>query len=147
MKTNLFVGCDSLERVEQRFLELSKVFSGQEEIMGSIKADYSVLKQTHSISKPVKTIKNQATMNGMVDALHSKVKSEDVHVEIIKDWLWVSGKTYDARDALKELGFRYSADKKSWYWRDDEKRIIGKHDPLPIEEIRSKYGSREVILL
>ncbi|MCU0457655.1 MAG: hypothetical protein MUE37_01000 [Bacteroidales bacterium] len=147
MKTNLFVGCDSLEKVEQRFQELSKVFSGQNEMMGLIKADYTVLRQTHSISKQGETAKGKLTMNAMVDALHSKVKSEGIHVEIIKDWLWVSGKTFEARDDLKELGFRYSSDKKSWYWRDDEKRITGKHDPLSFDEIRSKYGSREVILL
>ena len=147
MKTNLFVGCDSLEKVEQRFQELSRVFSGQNEMMGLIKADYTVLRQTHSIPKPAETAKGKLTMNAMVDALHSKVKSEGIHVEIIKDWLWVSGKTFDVRDDLKELGFRYSSDKKSWYWRDDEKRITGKHDPLSFDEIRSKYGTREVILL
>ena len=147
MKTNLFVGCDSLEKVEQRFQELSRVFSGQNELMGLIKAEYTVLRQTHSISKPVETAKGKFTMNAMVDALHSKVKSDGIHVEIIKDWLWVSGKTFDVRDDLKELGFRYSADKKSWYWRDDEKRITVKHDPLSFDEIRSKYGTREVILL
>lgn len=147
MKTNLFVGCDSLEKVEQRFQELSRVFSGQNEMMGLIKADYTVLRQTHSIPKPAETAKGKLTMNAMVDALHSKVKSEGIHVELIKDWLWVSGKTFDVRDDLKELGFRYSSDKKSWYWRDDEKRITGKHDPMPFNEIRSKYGTREVILL
>lgn len=147
MKTNLFVGCDSLEKVEQRFQELSRVFSGQNEMMGLIKADYTVLRQTHSIPKPAETAKGKLTMNAMVDALHSKVKSEGIHVEIIKDWLWVSGKTFDVRDDLKELGFRYSSDKKSWYWRDDEKRISGKHDPMPFNEIRSKYGTKEVILL
>ena len=147
MKTNLFVGCNSTKEVEQRFQELSRVFSGQNEMMGLIKADYTVLRQTQAISKPVETAKGKLTMNAMVDALHSKVKSEGIHVEIIKDWLWVSGKTFDVRDDLKELGFRYSSDKKSWYWRDEEKRITGKHDPLSFDEIRSKYGTREVILL
>ena len=147
MKTNFFVGCDTLERVEQRFLELTKVFAGQNEMLGLIHADYTVLKGTHSIAKPVETNKVQPTMNQMIDALHSKIKSDGIQVEIIKDWLWVSGKTFDVRDELKELGFRYSSDKKSWYWRDDEKRISGKHDPLPFNEIREKYGSREVILL
>ncbi|MBE0675304.1 MAG: hypothetical protein IH591_11630 [Bacteroidales bacterium] len=114
MKTNFFVGCSIISEVEQRFSELSKVFSGQEEMLELIKADYSVLKQTHSIAKPADTNKVQTTMNQMIDALHSKVKSEGIHVEIIKDWLWVSsGKTYDVREELKELGFRYSSDKKA----------------------------------
>ena len=147
MKTNFFVGCSTFSEIEQRFTELSKVFSGQAEMLGLIKTDYSLLKQTHLIDKPADTNMGQATMNQMIDALHAKVKSEGIQVEIIKDWLWVSGKTFEVRDALKEMGFRYSSDKKSWYWRDDEKRISGKHDPLPFNEIRSKYGSREVILL
>lgn len=85
MKTNLFVGCDALDKVEQRFIELSKVFAGQNEMLALIKADYSVLKQTHSNSKPVETNKGQATMNQMIDALHAKVHSEGIQVEIIKD--------------------------------------------------------------
>ena len=148
MKTNFFFNCNALDKVEQRFSELTKVFSGQEEMMGLIRADYTVLKQTLSIAKPADTNKGQATMNQMIDALHSKIKIEGLQVEIIKDWLWISsGKTYDVREELKELGFRYSSDKKAWYWRNDEKRITGKHDPLSFDEIRSKYGSREVILL
>jgi hypothetical protein len=147
MKTNFFVGCDSLERVEQRFIELTKVFAGQNEMLGLIHADYTVLKGTHSIAKPADTNKDQVTMNDMIDALHAKVKSEGIQVEIIKDWLWVSGRTFDIRNELKELGFRYSSDKKAWYFRNEEKRVSGKHDPLPFNEIREKYGSREVILL
>ena len=115
--------------------------------MGLIRADYLVLKQTHSIAKPTDTNKGQVTMNDMIDALHAKVKSEGIQVEIIKDWLWVSGRTFDIRNELKELGFRYSSDKKAWYFRNEEKRVSGKHDPLPFNEIREKYGSREVILL
>jgi hypothetical protein len=148
MKTNFFVGCSTISEVEQRFSELSKVFSGQAEMLGLIKADYSVLKQTHSIAKPSDTTKGQVTINDMIDALHGKIKSDGINVEVVNNWLWISGKkTFEFRDFLKDLGFRYSSDKKAWYWRDNENRITGKHDPVSFDEIRSKYGSREVILL
>jgi len=147
MKTNLFLGCKTSDEVDQRYQELSRVFTCQDEMLKAIKAEYSVLMETLKIAKPVDATKKKVTMNDMIDALHGKVKSDAVNVEVIKDWLLVSGKTFDVRDALKELGFRYSSDKKSWYWRADEKKITIAHEPLPFDLIREKYGSKEVILL
>ena len=147
MKTNLFLGCKTTDEVDQRYQELSRVFTCQDEMLKAIKAEYSVLMETLKITKPAEPTKEKVTMNDMIDALHGKVKSDAVNVEVIKDWLWVSGKIFDVRDALKELGFRYSSDKKSWYWRADEKKITIAHEPLSFDLIREKYGSKEVILL
>jgi len=49
------------------------------------------------------------------------------------------------KEALKQLGFRYSPDKKSWYWRSEEDRSSNEK-PIPLEMIREKFGSQQVAL-
>ena len=38
-------------------------------------------------------------------------------LEMCGSWLWVSGNTIDHKEQLKELGLRYSPNKKMWYYR------------------------------
>jgi hypothetical protein len=49
------------------------------------------------------------------------------------------------KEALKQLGFRYSPDKKSWYWRSEEDRSSNEK-PIPLDMIREKFGSQQVVL-
>jgi hypothetical protein len=51
--------------------------------------------------------------------------------------------TFAVREGLKQPGFRYSPDKRSWYWRAESDRSSNEK-PVPIEMIRTKYGSNEV---
>ena len=41
-------------------------------------------------------------------------------VEIVGSWVWVSGDTYNNRDALKTAGYRWAARKSAWYWHPDD---------------------------
>jgi DNA repair protein RadC len=57
-----------------------------------------------------------------------------------EDWLWISGKTFQVKDTLKELGFRYSPNKRCFYYRQSNHRS-GNQEPLAFETIRELYGS------
>jgi len=46
---------------------------------------------------------------------------------------------------LKELGFRYSANKLSWYYRQSDQKSSNT-EPIPFEMIREKYGASVVAL-
>lgn len=68
-----------------------------------------------------------------------------VSVELCGSWLWVTGNTRPVKDALKELGFRFSANKKAWYWRDPSQpyhRRGRRH--YNMEEIRDLHGSQKL---
>ena len=65
-----------------------------------------------------------------------------IAVELCGRWIWVSGATFEIKDTLKDLGFRFSGSKKAWYWRDEEdacRKRTGKS--LSLEEIRERFGS------
>ena len=64
----------------------------------------------------------------------------DLELEMCGSWLWISGKTYDCKDKLKELGLRFSPNKRMWYFRPSGEES---HSSKPVDMgwIRSKYGS------
>ena len=147
MKINQFFGCTSTDEVQLRFDELSKVFADQDEILQILKSEYSTLMNVLSASesKPVEIVKENASISEKIIELQEKVKQEGLRLEIVGQWLWLSGATFAVKDVLKALDFRYSPDKKSWYWRSDENRSSNEK-PIPLEMIREKYGTNVVAL-
>ena len=71
------------------------------------------------------------------------ISIDDIMIEIIGSWVWVTGNTFPHKETLKNLKFRYSKSKKAWYFHDDGYTKIGKKT-FTLDEIRSLYGS-EVI--
>lgn len=68
---------------------------------------------------------------------------EDVLVEIIGSWIWISGNTRPVKETLKLKGFRFSNNKKSWYWHyGDYFKGNGRH--MSLDDIRKLFGSRKV---
>ena len=65
---------------------------------------------------------------------------DGVELEICGSWLWASGCTYPFRAELKNAGFRFSSNKKMWYWHDGEYRRHSKKN-LAMDEIRDRHGS------
>lgn len=39
-------------------------------------------------------------------------------IEIRGSWIWLSGNTYDHKDELKRIGFRFSREKREWFWHE-----------------------------
>ena len=66
---------------------------------------------------------------------------QDIDVELCGSWIWVSGNTKEYKELLKELGFKFSGNKKMWYWQNDGVRRYHKK-AWTIDEIRQAYGSK-----
>lgn len=148
MKTNvnMFFGCTSASEIQLRYDELSKIFIDQEEMLQAIKTEYSTLMSVLTESKPVEEVKEEvSTLSDIIKVLQEKVNPEGLKLEIVGKWLWLSGATFAVKEALKELGFRYSPDKKNWYWRSEDDRSSNEK-PIPLEMIREKFGSQQVAL-
>jgi hypothetical protein len=150
MKTNLFYGCTTSDEVRNRYDELSRVFKaanngGNNEMIETINDQYDKLMVVLNETKPVEAVKEKSTVSEKIRELQGKINPEGLHFEVCGSWLWVTGKTYQVKDTLKELGFRYSANKLSWYYRQDD-HISSNQEPIPLEMIREKYGTSVVAL-
>lgn len=69
-----------------------------------------------------------------------KLNSEEIEINILGAWIWLSGNTYQNKNDIKELGFKFSKNKVSWYWYHGEykKRNRKKYSLKDIEEIHGK---------
>jgi hypothetical protein len=62
---------------------------------------------------------------------------EDITIEVVGSWIWLSGDTKSIKDKLKELGFRWARVKKMWYYGE---KIRNGGNTKSMDDIKSKYG-------
>jgi len=64
---------------------------------------------------------------------------EGIEIEICGSFIWLSGDTYQWKDTLKALGFKWGRKKQKWYMAPKNYRRKG--GEWSMERIRAKYGS------
>lgn len=77
------------------------------------------------------------------EIIEQLIKMQGVIIEICGSFLWLSGTTYDHKEEIKAMGFRWANKKKMWYlapkdWKKKSRR------ELTMGEIRDTYGSQVV---
>lgn len=75
-KINQFFDCSSIDEVQLRFDELSKVFKDQDEILQILKTEYSTLMNVLGESKPSEIVKEKTSLSEKIKELQKKVKQE-----------------------------------------------------------------------
>ncbi len=66
---------------------------------------------------------------------------ENIIIEVVGSWIWLSGDTKKIKDKLKDLGFKWASKKKNWYYGEMKHRNPREKT---LEEIKGKYGCKTV---
>ena len=66
---------------------------------------------------------------------------ENIIIEVVGSWIWLSGDTKEIKDKLKDLGFKWASKKKNWYYGEMKHRNPREKT---LEEIKGKYGCKTV---
>ena len=67
---------------------------------------------------------------------------ENITIELVGSWVWVSGDTKEIKDKLKDdLGFKWASKKKMWFYGEMKGRNPKEKS---MEEIKGKYGCKTV---
>lgn len=156
-----FNNVNDLQELRKQFKELLKQYhpdnGGNVSDMQDINAEYdklfNILKDKHDNSSASNnTDTNSNYSNNMYDwendialreMLENIINFDGIDIEIIGQWIWLSGNTYAYKRSLKELGFKWASQKKQWYWHTDKFRKRSRKS-LSIDDIRSYYGSTKV---
>jgi len=77
------------------------------------------------------------------EKLNEVIFLEDVIIEIIGSWIWITGNTRAVKEQLKERGFKFSPNKLAWYWQTGDYRKLSKKQ-FSMDDLRIMYGSDEV---
>ena len=79
-----------------------------------------------------------------ITSLKELIKERNnLKIEVIGKWLWISGKTYEIKESLKELGFLFSSSKRAWFYNGQEYKS-NRGFCKDLNEIKEKYSSIEI---
>ena len=145
----------SLEELKRRYRELAKKFhpdlnnnSGEEmkEINNEFEILFNKFKTEENKGKKEKE-KETGNAKDFIEIILNTLNIEGIFVEINGAWLWVSGNTYPVKEKLKELGFRWSKNKKEWYWFPNiqEQKYTPRYKGKSKQYRRNKYGQKVLI--
>lgn len=81
--------------------------------------------------------------DAMRTIINSLVNIDDINIELIGKWLWISGNTYPIYTTLKSVGLQFikKGGEPFWVYKGVESKSRG---GTPIDEIRAKYGSHKI---
>lgn len=111
--------------------------------MQEINAQYRDIIKNPRFKFSEQTEEQKAEYERYPDIIDKLATIPGIVIELIGNWIWVSGNTYPHRQQLKELGFMFAPKKTMWYFRPAEYKS-GNHKPKDIDEIRAKYGSETI---
>ena len=155
-----FENISTLEELRKLYKELLKLHhpdnggnvSEMQEINSEYDRMFKILKDQHENNNT-----NQANINTdynsmkydfaedekLREILNKIIHFNNIDIELIGAWIWLSGNTYAHKKELKELGFRWASQKKMWYWHSEAFRKKS-HKTLSMDDIRNYYGSTNV---
>ena len=73
------------------------------------------------------------------ELINSLLKLDNIVIEVIGSFLWVTGETTPYKEKLKLLGLRWHSEKKCWYLSPKGYRRFGGKN-YSMDEIRGMYG-------
>lgn len=145
-----FKNYKTIEEVKSAFRKLAFEFhpdkGGDVAIMQAINKEYAF-----AIAKLAKgqNLSEQDTENVILEseayqnAINAISHLENIDIELVGAWVWVTGDTRPVKDTLKGAGFMFAPKKVAWYFRTAEFKSRRKSG-LDLDAIRSKYGSESI---
>jgi hypothetical protein len=146
---NYFKDCQTIEEVKARYKILAKEHhpdcGGNTETMQAINVEYAfacakVLKGENLSGEDTdEQIRLSEEYRAVIEQL---IAISGIVIEVVGNWIWVTGATYPVRKLLKDIGLFYASKKVAWYYRSEEFKTTGSKKSL--DEIKAKYGSETV---
>ena len=144
MQTQYFQNCKTLEEVKRRYKELAMKHhperGGETAIMQEINNEYETVMKNPLFSFTEQTEQDQQEYIKYPEIINQVIGLQGIIIELIGNWIWISGNTYPHKSQLKEIGFYFAPKKVMWYYRPPDYKSTNR-SPKTIESIRKKYGS------
>lgn len=145
-----FTNCKNLEELRKEYKRLVKINhpdnGGSLEEIKIINVEYEkALENLKSADHSENAWKYDVNQDELFrETLNKVINLEDIKIEIIGCWIWITGNTYNVKEALKAAGFKWCANKKAWSWHAGEKYYKKSKRKLSMDELRNLYGTEEV---
>ena len=143
-----FIGVETLDELKKKYKELAKKhhpdLGGNKEKFQSMNNEYDLLFKSLK-NKKANTKANIKDNDNFKDIINELIKYNELTIEIIGSWLWISGNTYPLRDIIKNLGLLWSKGRKKWYYTADTIDGANKYyKKKTYEELKNNYGYSKI---
>jgi hypothetical protein len=147
MKTQYFINCKTIDEVKKLYKELAMQHhpdrGGDTETMQEINNQYHSIINNPFFKFYEESQENQEEFIKYPIIIDQLMVLENIIIELIGNWIWVSGNTFIHKFILKQIGLFFAPKKKMWYYRPPEYKSRNR-TPKTIESIRNKYGSQTI---
>jgi len=124
---------------------------GDTETMKAVNAEYEVLffqlKDVHKNAQGEKYTAHKESSEvpeDFIAIINILIRFENVQIEIIGQFIWVSGDTKPYRDILKEQGFKWHSQKHNWYLAPTWYVKFNRKRKFSMDDIRNMWGTQDV---
>lgn len=121
--------------------------NGDAEKMKAVNNEYDklfkILKDVHQTKDGEAYTAKQTsteTADQFKDLINELMKMDDIEIEIIGCFVWVTGNTRAYKDKLKELKFQWHSKKTAWFLKPENYRCKSRRN-YEFDEIREMYGT------
>jgi hypothetical protein len=147
MITEFFKNCKSLEEVKKLYKELAFKHhpdrGGNTATMQQINLEYHSILKNPFFAFTEQSEEDQREFIKYPEIINQIIVFQGIIIELIGNWIWISGNTYQYRCELKQIGFYFAPKKVMWYYRPSDYKSTNR-TPKTIESIRNKYGSQTI---
>jgi len=151
MAQKYFSSPQTLEDLKKQYRELAFRHhpdrGGSNEAMKAVNREYDelfeVLKDTHRTKEGETYTAKQTTSETseqFKDIVSELMRMDDIIIEIIGCFIWLTGNTKAHKDKLKALKFQWHSKKTAWYLKPEDYRNRSRGD-YELDEIREMYGT------
>ena len=150
LMTLYFEGLEIKEEIKAMYKELAKKhhpdLGGNIATMQAINSQYEqCLKgQYQREGKSITEIDELLSKDiNLRNKLNEILAIDGLAIELCGSWLWITGKTQENKDILKEAKFKWARKKQAWYWREEQAKSYNRK-AFSLEEIRYRHGSEKL---
>jgi len=155
MNIRYFNNPKTLEDLKKQYRELAFIHhpdrGGSNEIMKIINAEYDelfeIVKDIHRIKdgEPyTASQKTSETAEQFKDIITELMRMDNILIEVIGCFIWITGNTKIYREKLRELNFLCHKQKKAWYLKPED-YINRSQRYYDLDEIRAMYGTTGMV--
>ena len=105
---------------------------------------FNQVKNIHKNSSGEKyTKETNETIEEYKNIIDRIIHFENVVIEVIGSWIWLTGDTKKYKEIIKELNFKWSPNKLAWYYHKDKFRKKSNNN-YSIDELRNMFENEKI---
>ena len=122
---------------------------GDVEVMAEINNEYeklfAILKQGKKVHVGNDEYAESSELpEDFINIINAIINLDGIVIKLVGEWLWVTGETAKHKTVFKVNRFRWSGNKKAWYYNPDPAWRKKSRKKLSLGEIENFYGSKRI---